>query len=678
MTVHAVPQSVLSMRDIADLCGVRRPVVSAWRQRERVHGEVIPFPEPVSDDGVQLFDSGAVVSWLAHTRRGNNPDFREDIAAYARPPALTKPGADVYDAVMSLLCLKALTGRSLSGLDEYDLLDLADQVDPDDEALYREVEQLGSDGPALAGYADALTEASYGVEAAADRVRSRRARDSGQGLRAVSLAPPVHKLVGQLVAALAIDLASAGVMVWDVTGGATDLAQAAVAALSEQMDCSLGVPGEGLAARRRRREALISGLILRTSLAADEPAVTVGQFPHEASPDMTTGEVLTAIDDVQLELGIGQRAVILGPAAVLCDRLRDPETDRHRDDLIRGLGRLRAVVRLPAGLILGRSREQLGLWILGPAQQEARADRWVATADLPAQELTDAVIGDLVTDVVTAMGSVRIGSTHSFRFAGVVRTADLLAGRGDLVALGVLPDHGRPAQSAEVVLAVERLMGSLRDRHPGPQLAGWSVSPGDDSAGVRAVSLGSLVTRRGVTRVPGTRMSAPTPTSSGGVRVLGVDDVVTCGESPAAWIDPLTLEAAYPRARRTEPGDVVFVTSPRPAAIVDRDGLSVVRYPARVLHCADGFGVVPDVVAATINALPRAARAWRTWQIPVASPGSTPALGDALAEVQADRQRTHQRLRELDELSCLLIDGVASGAMTIARTAEPSSTGEIS
>lgn len=679
MSVSDTELGLMTMRDIAELCQVSRPVVTIWRRRDRVRGEVLPFPIALVDEGGrELFVSAEVLAWLEQTGRGNNTDVRGELMAHARPPLVSTPGVDSHDAVMAMLCLKALTGASLNDLSDEDLLDLADEADPDDEALYREIDGLGAGRLVLARYVDALAEAAYGVGAAADQVRDRLSRDAGQSDRAATLAAPAHELVAQLVAALAIDLDSGPVTVWDATGGATDLAQKAVTALAEQLDCTLGVPGEGLWARRRRREALIRRLMLTSSMPEGGSAVVVGQFPHAATPEMTPGEVLTAIDDIQLELGTGQRGVVLGPAAVLCDRLRDTEADQHRDDLIRGLGQLRAVIRLPAGLLPGRSRQQLGLWVLGPPQQESLADRWVAAADLGDHELTAAVIGGLVTDVVTAMGPVRIGSTHSFHFAGVLRTADLLAGKGDLVPPGARPDHGRPAQPAELVLAVEQIMRSLRDQRPGLPLTGWSVGAGDDPTRQRAVSLGSLVARRGVIRVPGTRMSTVTSTVSGGVRVLGVDDVVGAGDSTPLRIDPLVLEATYPRARRTEPGDVVFVTRPRPAAIVDRDGMSVVRYPAAVLRCADRSGIVPDVVAASINGLPRTARAWRTWSIPMVSPEGGPSLSFALHDVETERQRHRRRLRELDELSALLIDGVASGAMAVARSADSDTRGDIS
>ena len=59
--------------------------------------------------------------------------------------------------------------------------------------------------------------------------------------------------------------------------------------------------------------------------------------------------VLAAADDIQLDLHEQQRALIVGPASVLCDGLTSGDLDQQRDHFIR-LGRLRCALRLPSGL----------------------------------------------------------------------------------------------------------------------------------------------------------------------------------------------------------------------------------------------------------------------------------------------------------------------------------------
>lgn len=74
-------QQLISLPDIARLAQVQRPVVSVWRTRSR--GTQFPFPDPKQTNGSQeLFASAEIVHWLQETGRGNNPEFKEDSAAY--------------------------------------------------------------------------------------------------------------------------------------------------------------------------------------------------------------------------------------------------------------------------------------------------------------------------------------------------------------------------------------------------------------------------------------------------------------------------------------------------------------------------------------------------------------------------------------------------------------------
>ena len=72
------------------------------------------------------------------------------------------------------------------------------------------------------------------------------------------------------------------------------------------------------------------------------------------------------------------RAVIIGTASALTDPLRAPATVAIRSSLLR-TGRVRAIVRLPAGLLPTKPRQQLALWVLGPAHpgRTAQAPRLI-------------------------------------------------------------------------------------------------------------------------------------------------------------------------------------------------------------------------------------------------------------------------------------------------------------
>lgn len=167
---------LLSKADIAALARVQRPVVTMWAKRYR--GPDRPFPEPVRADGRQhRYRADDVVAWLSSRGLGNNASVAEDLAAHA---AFEDPaGADAataFAALTALLCVKARTGEQLADLDGDDLLDEADDLDPDDAYLYREIEALGGRLPTYAAHADRMADAAYTVEHAFETLMAQRFR----------------------------------------------------------------------------------------------------------------------------------------------------------------------------------------------------------------------------------------------------------------------------------------------------------------------------------------------------------------------------------------------------------------------------------------------------------------------------------------------------------------------
>ncbi len=140
MTTSAVFK--LGLSDVAQLAHVQRPVVSMWRARSA--GSDKPFPAPIDTArGQEWFDGSAVVDWLTATGRGNNPSARDDLAAYGSLNGGSPQGDQaVFDGITALLCLSAITSRVLGSMGRDDLIDLADEVDPDDDLLFGEIEAL--------------------------------------------------------------------------------------------------------------------------------------------------------------------------------------------------------------------------------------------------------------------------------------------------------------------------------------------------------------------------------------------------------------------------------------------------------------------------------------------------------------------------------------------------------
>lgn len=656
----------MTMSDIADLAGVRRPVVSVWRSRPSVAGgEVMPFPASVSSvGGVEEFDGDEVVSWLERTGRGNSATVRADAAAYTRLPEVKTLDIPVEAAISALLCLKARTGATLANLDHDELLDLADELDSDDEALFREIAALGADRAALSSYADDLTEAAYDAGGALSRIEARRRLRPELGR--LSLDQDARMLVGELGAALAVDMGADHVQLVDPTGWCTELVDAVMHALGEGLDASISVCDISPVSREARRAHLIRGRSLVAGPVISPGAIVLGWFPGAGDSHSDPSELLTAIDDLQLQLANGQRAIILGPAPQLCDRIDDPRVGRVRDDILRS-GRLRAAVRLPKGLLSGRSRQSLGLWLVtGDPFGVALQHRQTATADLSDVGLGSAERAELVGDLVAAAAPAHLGRAHAFRFLREISTPRLLARRGDLVPRRVAAPEASRVPAAERVVEILDLMRDVDGSEPrGVGLGGCEVRVGDRPGGVRLMTLGQLVAGGRARLLPGVRLHDEVLVAGGSVRVWSPIQLLDSDSSPSLRADPITLTAQHPRSVRTEPGDIVFATAPRPRAVVDHEGLAVVRYPARILRCRTGVGLVPEAVAAALNSLPDHARAWRTWQLPLIDPADADLLGPVLLEIDERRRSSRRRLALLDRLSSALLDAVASGAVTL-------------
>jgi hypothetical protein len=267
---------------------------------------------------------------------------------------------------------------------------------------------------------------------------------------------------------------------------------------------------------------------------------------------------------------------------------------------------------------------------------------------------------------------------HSFRFARLVQTRLLLASRKSLAAA---QSHGSAPSSsgAEDALRVEELVRKLRAGRP-EQPGDVAVIPGEPHAKAQPVSVQELIAAGNLKYIKGNRLEDADLTPSGGTRVLG----------PAELLDPhgrqrrnisLLEFADYPAGRLTEPGDVVFCTNPRPAALVDVEGGSAVVFPARVLRidAGDPGGLLADVVAADINKLRAADKSWRRWRLRRVPDAQRKKLAESLTRLQHQQQEARERLERLEELATLITDGVAGGSLTLTdhstKLAEPQTEG---
>jgi len=628
----------LTMQDIAELAGVSRPAVSMWRRRPRVHGRIVPFPSPAAVvGGVERFDRDEVVSWLRETGRGNNPEHEYDAPAFSAP-------IDVAAASVSvLLCLHALGVEQFEGETRAALTAVAEEADPGDRFVLREARALDL-SPSLLRYADDLIEASYGPADALARLDAGRLRrESGE-----------RGLSGELIEIVRAVL----------DGCRTDLGDgAAVAPFGDERLVAVSEGFAGLVfdadppnevARALHRRAVIAGLDvlepgLPGSLAAASGIVRVGSVVG-----MEPEAALETVDEVALQLGPTDAAVVVGPAAVLCDRLRG-EREQRRAQTLRG-GNLVLALRLPRGLWKQAHRQSLGLWVLrgGVVNQRPRV------ADLSAERMDVADrVNDLAADVT---GALELTEGRAYRYARAVSLAPILAG-------GVVVPRGIRALRLGLTRAVDHVdrvqAASLVTSAPVPAFD-VLVGEAPGSIVLSRRSLGELRDAGHLRLKRGSRIDPADADPDGTVRVLSAERDGD-GVRLVARLDPLDAERHYGRAVRTEPGDVVFAERPRPQAFVDEAGGAIVASPSRILRLTPSAPVGPWALAAIINDLPADSTSaeWETWTVPELPRGDAGALDETLRRIDGYAAELRQRLSASDELRRALMDGFAAGTVTL-------------
>ncbi len=680
-----MPALLLSKLAIAELAKVRRPVVTMWINRYR--STALPFPSPVATrDRVEHYAADEVVRWIRARGLGNSDTVVEDLALHAvlgHESAL--PSDAVLDGVTALLCVKVLLGGQLAEWDAEDLLDEVDGLDPDDRFLFREVERLGDDLEVLAGHVDIMSDAAYTPAEAFEALMRQRFRHGLQDSSDPVLRPAALELAARVAMVLSGTEGAEGAVFVDPSDAGSDLLVTLRSMLPEYTDAVAVTGGADTAASRLADRRLVVHQWRIRSAGKDDgvpgPATFLTQFPGSGAPFLSDMEILSAIDDLVLQMRDGQVAVIVGPASALVDPLADREAESVRSALLRS-DRIRAVVRLPEGLLVSRPGLSMALWVLGCADASiAPGDRWTVLADLGGVELDDYTTEAVLSDVLAAMGSWESLRAHSFRVGGVYRTAELLAS-GTLAP--PRPHRGpRPRRpAAEAAGRVVQLVGEYRDRAAriDPHL---TVPVEYRSAAAPTVSAGLLARSRELTVVPGNRIDAADLSESGAddaagvVRVIGPDEVLGRRSVGERGIDRLVFTTRHPNGRYTEPGDIVFCTVPGFGVTVDVEGSSVVLAPARIMRVADPLasGLVPELIAGHLRAVGigdrtsgavRRGKPWRTWEIPRVEPSRVPAVTAALADLRRRRQAAEELVATIDRLTDTVVDGVGRGVLVVA------------
>lgn len=671
----------ISLSGVARLARVQRPVVSMWRSRSK--NSDAPFPGPITTDGVrELFDTHAVADWLTLTGRGNNPDALDDATAIALLDGMSDLTASERDAIAALIVLGAVAESPLTSLDADEIVDLADEIDPNDDAVLSEIDAvIGARLEELAHAASAIVDADYSHQAALAEVDARSSNaptgfGSGTGLRpdgTTFMTRLAHDIIRSVQG---VD--SESPVIADVTGSATGFAAAFAASLPESSSPVVSVPPSGRTdSRHTLRHLIVNGVGLAdiTTESAgwrteERPVLRVATV--DGAEDMGA---LTDIANALADLGENERAFVYGPARFLADADVRADVNRWRAELIRS-GQLRAIVKLPRGLIAENPRQSLALWVFAPVPPVPLAQRWTLVADASDREMDAATAVNLIDDVIAALGVTSTLRAHAFAVGRLTRTSTLAASESSLVAVrGALshtPEIIDRASTRDIPALIDQMLSSLGAF--GDDVA-QRVTVSGLGPSLRTAEVETLLKDGHLRYVAGTRLNPSEVQSAEGYRVIGPDQVMCGALAEAAFVDRLAFARQHPNAGLTEPGDIVFVSGPKPAAIVDEQGASVVAYPARVLRIDpdDPAGLSASLVAADICR--QSSSEWRAWSFRRVVSGQREALDNTLARIDSERRELQARLDALNSLTDLVADGVAAGRITLAPPHEPQPKG---
>lgn len=640
----------LSAGEIAELAGVKRPVVTIWKGRPVPEH---PFPTADEDD---RYPADEVLDWLEATGRGNNRHARVD---FALKQALSpNTPTEVLEDLLALAAARCVVGEELSGLDPEDVLDAVEEADGDDEWLWSEVEHADFQ---LAPLVDLAVGASWSPEDAHDRILS----------TLEARRPAQHTLGSRTVALLADTVRyclSPGGAVVDVAGSAT------TAVLELQRDEDLPeievvVPGAGRDVRLSRQRMDIRSLPNRSPRFSDDWELSPGSVAVLRLP-VDTDEAWNLLEETSMQLGRGMTCLALGTPDQLIGPL-GAASAQARARLLRAR-LLRATVELPHRRD-GRTVVEQVLWVLSPVANEQDDLQRMMDAltgrrrPLPPPTTTSSVVDTTFADLSTAtrtsqalvldLAAAASGDhRHRMRVLRPVRLRVPDPGEGIQMARGTFTDElgALPVDdAARINELLQRLSAQL------PETLAQHEATAARRQAASLVTVGDAVRRSMLSVHSGLRAMADVP--RGGQGLVWTAAAVTLGRPEQ--MDLTQLKTRVRRGRRTRPGDVVFSNVGKPSAVVDTAGGALVAFPLRALHVRGDAELSPAGIASAINALPPDSGAWREWRIPLATYRAR--ADDFLRLVEDYEQELESRKNAVQDLRRLVARSVPTGAVQL-------------
>lgn len=641
------------MQGVADLASVQRPVVSMWRKRLAATDQ--PFPPPLSERPLR-FSAAQVAAWLADTGHGNNADARIESPLYSSDfTSMTeRPGCASALLLMHQLRGEAITGvhpaeaiGELEGRGLGGILDAARLVDAlDDTALCESV--------------DRLAEAAFSAARVLDRLIATFTNPAGPW-SGEALTDTGTTFLATIIAEL---LASEQRAVAPTTAGGLLLAHGLAGRLDEQsvVTCSYG------------DDAPLGDLELAAwrSLAAHGLGLTEAQpqrrgthnngalhvFMRQQVDDATA--FFDQVSNLLMDLGPRDALFVVGPATLMTDEAAGPARRELLAPLPAYTAPLRYVARLPKGMSRFGGRRRLALWVFGRPEST-----WTVAGAHSDTQTDTATATHIAADIAASLSSAVDVRAHAFH-SSIAMVSDRFLRRD------TLHPPLRAASGADGGEQLARIW-EIRAQLPIDLLASLSfrATPTETSVGQAAISYSQAISKY-ARDFPGSRLPAEhigTPVA-GAATIIGPEEVRDPSRIGGRAIDRLTLEASAPRARLTEPNDVVYVASGDRAATVDHDGGHVVLAPARIFRCRESAGAEqvldPVIAAADIASQPGSDR--QTWQLRTVPADQKAPLAEIMRRTRQRRLALQTELNALSDLETEIANGLSAGTLQAAPT----------
>lgn len=644
---------ILDLQGIARLAGVRRHTVTTWRHRYGKDSDT-PFPAPLdrrTTNKARLFDCTQIIEWLEATDRAPHRDLRGDAPFYSIlfDEVAENPGT-----------AKALIHYAKNG-------------------NWPQGTSLSTQNSL-----DALIEAAYGLE---PLIRALRLR--AESHRSESLSPQALSTLGRVIArsseAMRVPSTQFPLSVTN------DMGLAALCHATEflpQGEYAVYYPNAA-AQSDLGRLALAELAAAQDGRAFTEVQVPDGPGFAESIPASTLlvqvdlnahqepEQLFNDLENLMLSLDRKGAALVIAPARLLTENTDADATSKRRKFLSQTetshIAPLRYSARLPRSWQVGGGQLQPAVWVL---KHHHDPNFPVAVADHSGLTTSQPELEAFTSDLVTALCTPDLLPRANLHNAEIVEATR--AWRSDRVAPGSALQADVDAPRLGDLWAAARAAGLEEADF---DFVDATVEPSPSRPYSVVTVPWDKATKRGASQVlsvfRGTRMGTATPSTTGGIGIVGPDEIA----DPRSWnqrsISIFELAERYPRAEISQPMDVIVCPDQRnnlAVAAVDLEGSHVAQAPAFIVRCKTTRGrsneplrrrAVPALVAQAISDSGTSIR--KAWQIPLIDAAQVPALTRSLAAIEAERTRLADNLARLQRLERDTLH--AAAAHTIAARA---------